>query len=94
MYGLAVVDIGIGVLQGDGRCAVEDVRGISARCRDAGHAGGVIEIGDGAKSNWNGGGASTRRTSVVLGALVKNVKVEEGSESLLVLHVQGQHDKR
>lgn len=54
MYGLTVVHVGIGVPQGDGRGVVEDVRGVSAWCRDASHTCGVIEIGDGAKGDWNG----------------------------------------
>lgn len=70
MYRLAAACIGIGISHGNGRGVVEDVGGISARYRDAGHAGGIVEIGDGAKSSWNGRRAPIRRASIVLGVLV------------------------
>lgn len=48
MYGLAIASIGVGVLYCDGRGEIEGVWRVPTRYGDAGHAGGVVEIGDGA----------------------------------------------
>lgn len=78
MYGLAVACVGVGVRHGDCRGVIENVGGIPARYGDAGHAGGVVEISNGAKGNWDVRRASVGRASVVLGALVKEAIGEEG----------------
>ena len=67
MYGLAVACIGIRGSQGDDRSIVEDVGGTAATYGNAGHAGGVVKIGDSTNGNWNGRRATIRRASVVLG---------------------------
>lgn len=67
MYRFAVACIGIRVPQGDDRGIVENVGGIPATYGNAGHAGSVVKIGDGTNGNWNGGRATIRRASVVLG---------------------------
>ena len=96
MYRLAIIGFGVGVQHSDGRGIVEDVGGIPTRYRNAGHAGGVIEIGDCSKGGWNGRRVGIRRASVVLGVSVKKAMgkgEEEISAGLLAIPVQVQHDR-
>lgn len=77
MYGCTVVRFGIGVPNGDGRDFVEDVGGVAIRSGYAGHAGGVVEIGNGSNGKGNGRRAPIRRASIILGMLLKRETIEE-----------------